>query len=235
MHYHPVPTTLEYVTYAPTLLPHKAQSAPTICVRFVLCLSRFVTALERKQNGCSFTVRGGIFDYYSYYDHHRSLYIICKKQLGFCVKSNGSISVPFFSHNGCPQGDPMSPLLFNIFVSDLPNCLLHDGINLNNVNIKYIQYADDLVILAACPHELQKSLDSLANFCINNNLTINIKKSKCLTFYKGRYSLPNFFLNNTPLDDYPFFFGLFSDPIFSTTLFNYFPVIPFYQPLFHPA
>lgn len=123
------------------------------------------------------------------------------KQLRLHVNSNNSISPSFPSFNGCPQGDPMSPLLFNIFISDLPDCLLHKGIQLNGIDLKYIQYADDLILLAPSPVDLQEGIDSIANYCTKNNLQINTSKSKCLTFYKGRCSIPPFTLNQTPLEN----------------------------------
>ena len=46
-------------------------------------------------------------------------------------------------------------------------------------------YADDLIILATTPEELQKSLDGLSTYCKKWNLNVNVKKTKCMTFSKG--------------------------------------------------
>ena len=46
-------------------------------------------------------------------------------------------------------------------------------------------YADDLIIMATSPEDLQKSLDGLSAYCAKWKLDVNIKKTKCVTFSKG--------------------------------------------------
>ncbi len=46
-------------------------------------------------------------------------------------------------------------------------------------------YADDLIIMATSPEELQKSLDGLNKYCTKWKLNVNVKKSKCKIFSKG--------------------------------------------------
>ncbi|KAG1650721.1 hypothetical protein GQR58_027787 [Nymphon striatum] len=85
-------------------------------------------------------------------------------------------------HKGTPQGDPLSPLLFSLFLADLPNYLESDGLLLPNTSIKihHLMYADDLVLLAEDAKQLQSTLNSLSNYCQQFRLTINIEKSKLL-------------------------------------------------------
>ena len=47
-------------------------------------------------------------------------------------------------------------------------------------------YADDTVLVAESPEELQKTIDSFHFYCKRWNLKMNIDKSKILKFSKGR-------------------------------------------------
>ena len=51
--------------------------------------------------------------------------------------------------------------------------------------IHALMYADDLIIMATSPEELQKSLDRLSLYCEKWKLNVNIKKTKIMTFSKG--------------------------------------------------
>ena len=116
------------------------------------------------------------------------------------IRSGSTLSAPFSSDKGVPQGDPSSPLLFNLFVSDLPDSLAHTPPSLNNTEIPYIQYADDLVLLADSPDDLQIAIDSLNLYCQENHLKINSEKTKCLIFHKGRLPKLSFLLQNSELE-----------------------------------
>ena len=64
----------------------------------------------------------------------------------FQVKLPNGLTEPFSSIKGVKQGCTLSPLLFNLFLSDLPvifdqSC---DLVSLNNTNISCLMFADDL-------------------------------------------------------------------------------------------
>ena len=96
-----------------------------------------------------------------------------------CVKINGKLSPVFNSLTGVKQGCIMSPLLFNIFMSDLPSALCQDDNVLldNATKINCILWADDILILSETDEGLQKSLQNLHEYCISNKLSVNMDKT----------------------------------------------------------
>ena len=67
-----------------------------------------------------------------------------------CVKSFSSFSDYFSYSVGLRQGEVMSPLLFSLFVEDLKLYLQDDinaGINLDDVMILLLLFADDMAII----------------------------------------------------------------------------------------
>jgi hypothetical protein len=117
-----------------------------------------------------------------------------------CIKLNGKCSAPFDIDIGVRQGCILSPLLFNIFLSDLAKSL-HD-IKFPAVgNINSLFWADDLVMFSDSEEGLQKMLNVLEIYCKDNELTVNTKKTKCMIFNKtGRLILRAFYLNNVQLE-----------------------------------
>jgi len=101
---------------------------------------------------------------------------------------------------GVPQGDPISPILFNLFIHDLPSSLHHNGIELNGVRVHYIQYADDLCIIAESEEDLQRGLDNLNRYCHEHFIEVNVSKTKVQIFYRGRLPSCSFDLNGRPLE-----------------------------------
>ena len=78
------------------------------------------------------------------------------------------------------------PLLFNIYLADLPdhvsdahcNPIKGDEINHNSC----IAWADDIVLLSETEEGLQCMLDKLTLYCEKNRMQINIDKTKAMIF-----------------------------------------------------
>ena len=118
------------------------------------------------------------------------------------VKIDDKTTMPFKYEKGVQQGNPLSPLLFNIFINDIFESTDHkDGVTLDNKNqFHALMYADDLILLSTSHNGLQKSLDGLYGYCERWKLQVNMKKTKCMVFAKGANTKdPTFLLNNKPL------------------------------------
>ncbi len=100
-----------------------------------------------------------------------------------CVASNGTVSS--FKHvtTGVPQGSVLGPLLFLIFINDLPDALYRTASNI---------YADDTEI-HACGSSmdevndiLQCGVDDVSNWFYENKLVLNNTKSFCMLTTSNR-------------------------------------------------
>ena len=89
----------------------------------------------------------------------------------------------------------MSPILFCLFIADLPDCIPSSGLNVN-----VLMYADDLVLLGESPEALQESINSLSRWSAENSLKVNVGKTKCMIFHLGRRSKCSFSYDGHALD-----------------------------------
>ena len=81
-------------------------------------------------------------------------------------------------------------MLFNLYIDDIEDIFDDkcDSVNIQNENINYFLYADDLVILSESKEGLQRCIDKTAEFAKGKHLTINVKKSKSMIFNpSGRF------------------------------------------------
>ena len=104
------------------------------------------------------------------------------------VRHQGMLSDTFKCSLGVRQGESISPFLFNIFLNDLDETLAarqFQGVNIGNVNIKTLLYADDLAILAETREDLQVGLDILYDYCNRWKLVINTEKTSIIIFRRG--------------------------------------------------
>ena len=80
--------------------------------------------------------------------------------------------------NGVLQGDPLSPLLFNIMTMDIVDAVISKHVNM------YI-YADDMVIASRSQEELQAAFNRLMDWAAENDLDVNDSKTVVMVFRKG--------------------------------------------------
>lgn len=89
----------------------------------------------------------------------------------------GEKSQPIEPKSSVPQGSILSPLLFALFINDLPQ-LLHSNVLLYADDIKIflkIQSMNDAILL-------QKDIETIVNWCQVNKLQMNISKCNIISF-----------------------------------------------------
>ena len=78
-----------------------------------------------------------------------------------------------------PQGSTVGPLMFIVFINDLPKVL---------ENSNAVMYADDTVVYCGdisekvARKQMQSDLDRVQQWCNRNRLTLNVVKTKIMTF-----------------------------------------------------
>ena len=141
-----------------------------------------------------------------------------------CISVNNESSGFFINNCGVRQGDNLSPVLFSVFLNDLEEHLMVDGVNginiecSNNLITVYFQiyallYADDTLILGDSAESFQKSLDSFYNYCAQWKMTINNSKTKVIIFGTRKHEKYSFKLGSSELeivDSYKYLGAYFS-------------------------
>ena len=107
-----------------------------------------------------------------------------------CMTCNTEVFEPFFfsPHAGVFQGESLSPTLFSFFLNDINDFMKEDpslGINIYQLYISLLLFADDMVLFSSNRFGLQTGLDRLRDYCNNWGLVVNAEKTKCMVFKKG--------------------------------------------------
>ena len=105
----------------------------------------------------------------------RRLYQGCTTQ----IRAQTGLTVPIPIQSGVKQGDPISPILFNLAVEPLIRAIreLNLGYRIHGESHTVLAYADDFAVVSEGPHELQRALNVVSG--IANWVGLNFKPAKC--------------------------------------------------------
>lgn len=120
------------------------------------------------------------------------------------VKFRDAVSRDIEVFSGVPQGSHLGPVLFTLFINDLPSVIQHSNI---------LMYADDVKIFRYIMHDddevvLQSDLDSFSHWCNINLMELNIKKCKHMSFYRLNQFHSTYSLNGVELESVKSFLDL---------------------------
>ena len=85
---------------------------------------------------------------------------------------------------GVRQGDAISPILFNLHVSDFQSYIGFDtdASLLDTSFVNYLMYANDLVLISRSEVGLQGLIDKLGDYCKRWRMEVNTDKTKIIKF-----------------------------------------------------
>jgi hypothetical protein len=105
------------------------------------------------------------------------------------IKSRNNMGVKIKILRGVKQGDPLSPLLFNLCLEPLLDLVEQrtSGINVNtNRKIPVLAFADDVVLLGADEGEAQSQMDILHEYLKGLGMSVSGDKSQTFQIVSKR-------------------------------------------------
>jgi hypothetical protein len=106
------------------------------------------------------------------------------------------LSNEFTVTSGVPQGSHLGPLMFLIFINDLPTVISDSNI---------LMFADDVKLFLSYKSQsdallLQNDLNRLVEWCKINCIMLNLNKCKQISFSRSRFHVFNYAINSYNLD-----------------------------------
>ena len=90
--------------------------------------------------------------------------------------------------SGVPQGSILGPLLFLLYINNLPSCLSPEDSSI-------VLYPDDILLYRPIKTEsdcklFQWDINKIFNWISDNHLTVNVVKTKCMTISRLSSTIP---------------------------------------------
>ena len=98
----------------------------------------------------------------------------------------------------------MSPTLFGIYIDKLEECLEKAGRvgpTLTGIVINFFLYADDIILMAMSPRDLETQLRILKDFCSNMGMTVNTDKTKVMIIKSNKIPYDTLVYDNNSLEE----------------------------------
>ena len=85
---------------------------------------------------------------------------------------------------GVKQGCVLSPIIFNLFINDLPDHFDNhcDPVIINDQRIQALMFADDVMILSQSAEGLKRAIKITVDYFCDLNLSVNFEKSQVMIF-----------------------------------------------------
>ena len=128
------------------------------------------------------------------------------KDVKSCVKLSTDMEMSqFFNVSvGFKHGEPLSPLLFILFINDIFSCINVNSLvekDLNELCMYLMLFADDIVLFTTDPISLQAQIYNIYQYSLRWGLKINVKKTKMCNFeIRKQNHGTEFFIENQKID-----------------------------------
>ena len=122
-----------------------------------------------------------------------------------CIKISEHITPSFLANQGVKQGCILSPTLFNIFLADFQRLVETNECNPVTLEegtlLSCLIWADDILLMSKSKSGMDNMLSALKSFSEDNGMTLNIKKTKVMTFNKnGRHVRETFYFGQDKIE-----------------------------------
>ena len=85
-------------------------------------------------------------------------------QIKPCVRFDDELSNVYRCNQGLVRGEALSPLIPSLFVNDIELDIIQNchSIQINQINLFLLMYADDTILIAETSEHLQEMVDALS-------------------------------------------------------------------------